>query len=414
MKSRRQQSVSRTTLQRLAISLFLLSTTPATVWAGAWTVPRNRWYAEYFYRVLESKTEFNAYRNTSRRAKTAIYRDIRNEWKLEYGLTDWWNVLASLPYISSHYRDDNVDLLRTGVGDIYLRTKLRALEDPLVTSVQFSWKIPGAYDPRKNPIGDGQFDFESRLQLSRSWVFRPYEARVPVRVSHAAPHPRRAAAARPGAKTRKEALRDAILVAQLYQRGMRLADAGQLAQARPWMRAVVETDPQHVEAWQWLFTRAIEVAEGSDTSSVRVMPVTAETVMPIITPPSLSSSTVLDTETRYAGTAFVNLEGGFTARNEDPANEFPLFVEAGFTPFKRLMLVGSIDSVLSVKSTHEDREDYAKWGIRAIVNVRGDGFASIFRTGGPTINLEAGFNDIFAGRNTTDGYEVFGKVGIFF
>ena len=119
-------------------------------------------------------------------------------------------------------------------------------------------------------------------------------------------------------------------------------------------------------------------------------------------------------ETRYAKVAFVNVEGGFTARADTPANEFPTFLEAGFTPLKRVMLIGSLDSVVSVNSTNEDEENFSKWGLRGILNLRGDGFASVFRSGGPTVNFEVGYNDIFAGRNTADAFEIFGKLGVFF
>ena len=122
-------------------------------------------------------------------------------------------------------------------------------------------------------------------------------------------------------------------------------------------------------------------------------------------------------ETRYARLAYLNFESAFTARAEEPANEFPLYAEAGFTPWKRLMLVGSLENVVSVRSTHEQKEDFMKLGIRAIINVWGDGFASIFRRAQqhqPNVNFELGYNDIVTGRNTDDAIEVFTKVGIVF
>ena len=100
-------------------------------WAGAWTLPRNRWYVEYFYRYFGSKRTFDQDGDSGRRPNAGFFSDIRNEFKLEYGLTDWWTLLASVPYISSHYRDDNVDLLRTGVQDIYLRQKFRIWNRPV-------------------------------------------------------------------------------------------------------------------------------------------------------------------------------------------------------------------------------------------------------------------------------------------
>ena len=123
---------------------------------------------------------------------------------------------------------------------------------------------------------------------------------------------------------------------------------------------------------------------------------------------------VSKTDTRYRGVAFINAEGGFTARYREPANEFPLYLEAGITPVQRFMVVGTVEGVLSVRSTHEQIENFAKWGVRGIWNVRGDGFDSIFKSGRATVNVEVGFNDVFAGRNTADAFEVFGKVGVSF
>ena len=383
------------------------------VWAGAWTVPKNRWYAEYFYRYFGSKKLFDSEGDSNRRPKAGLSEDIRNEWKLEYGVTDSFNVLASLPYISAHYRDDGIDLLRTGVGDIYVRTKFRMLQDPIVSSMQFSWKIPGAYDPKKNPIGDGQFDFESRLLLSKSWTFWPYQAVVS---SSSAPRPsaRPRLASRPhGPATREAALRDAVVTAELYQRGVRLSEAGRDVEAAKYFRAVLASDPTHEAAKQWLFQDAMAASDERTRTprGARSVPVRADVMEPIYgTPPKPR-----ETQTRYAGVAFVNLEGGFTARAEEPANEFPIYLEAGITPWKRLMVVGTLESTLSVKSTHEDTEDWAKWGVRGIFNLWGDGFATIFRESRrPTVNLEVGYNDVFAGRNTADAFEIFGKVGVSF
>lgn len=408
---------------------------PSTAWGGAWTVPRHRWYAEYFWRYFGSKKTFDNEGNSSRRPTTATFRDIRNEWKLEYGLTNWLNLLASAPYISSHFRDDNIDLLRTGVGDIYVRTKLRALTKPVVTSAQFSWKIPSAYDPRENPIGDGQVDFESRLQLSRAFVFAPYK--VPA-TRHAGKPPAAASANPPSASppealmatpperfgpphetamTRDEAIREAIISAMLYKQAKRLWEEGRWAGAKQWLRAVLENHPLHEEALRLYH----EIVQQAEAATIPTPPLTFASLDQRPTPPEqappprVPDDEDVAMETRYAGVAFVTVEGAFTARNEDPANEFPLFVEAGFTPLKRLMLIGSFESVTSARSTHEQEEDFAKWGIRAVVNLWGEGFASVFRTErGATVNAEFGYNDIVLGRNTADAFELFFKLGIFF
>lgn len=325
-------------MRRLAALFLFLCLSPSAAWAGAWTVPKNRWYTEYFFRYFGSKKEFDAHGDTSRRAKSASFRDFRNELKLEYGVTDTFNVLAAVPYQASRYKDSNVTLHNQGAGDTYLRAKTRLIKEPFVGSLQMSWKIPG-YDTDESPaLGDGQFDYELRAQASRAFLFSPYTVTY--------------------TRNRETAIQKAVSAA-----------------------------------------RRILKIRSADSSAIE--------------PPRLNYEAV-ETETRYAKVAFFNAEAGFTARRKAPANEVPLVAEAGFTPLKRLMLIGSLESVLSLKSTHEQEEDFSKWGLRAVVNVWGEGFASIFREGKSTVNLEIGYNDIFAGRNTADAYEIFTKVGVSF
>ena len=404
---------------------------PSPAWAGAWTVPKNRWYVEYFYRYFRSKKQFNSEGDSHRLPKVGLSEDIRNEWKLEYGVTDWFNLLASLPYISAHYRDDNTDLLRTGIGDMYLRTKFRLLNhpmgergEPLVGSVQFSWKI-APYNRKRNPLNDGQFDFESRLMLSKSWVFSPYQATVPVQAQSQArdqglsiqrllaTDPSDAASLTASSASRDTAMREAFLVAELYQRGQRLYDRGRYREAAQWLKAAVQTDPSNHTAQELLVANAVAAADAYEGAHLGYRTAAYERAPVLAALPADTGAT--KTEMRYAHIAFVNVEGAFTARRGAPANEFPIVLEAGFTPWKKLMLVGSVDSVISGKSTHEETEDFAKWGLRAIVNLWGDGFGNVFReSAGPTVNFEFGYNDVFAGRNTADALEVFGKIGVFF
>ena len=74
---------------RIALTIIGVWAITPRAWAGAWTLPANRWYVEYFYRYFGSKHEFDSEGNSGRRANTAVFSDIRNELKLEYGLTNW-------------------------------------------------------------------------------------------------------------------------------------------------------------------------------------------------------------------------------------------------------------------------------------------------------------------------------------
>ena len=398
--------------------LFSLGMAPSA-WAGAWTLPRNRWYVEYFYRYFGSKQTFDQGGDSGRRPSAGFFSDIRNELKLEYGLTDWWTFLASVPYISSHYRDDNVDLLRTGVQDIYLRHKFRIWNrpvfapTPLVASAQLSFKIP-AYQEEKNPLGDGQFDVESRLQLSQAWLFSPASSPGPSAQAETVIAPPRRLASLPEARsepmTREDAIRSAFLEAELMRKGVRRYNAGNYEEAAKWFQAVLEQDPAHAEVQRIVLNHAARVMQREAQRRGEPILVGEDALEPMFEHEAGADGA----HTRYTKVAFVNVEGGFTARADAPANEFPTFLEAGFTPFTRLMLIGSLDSVVSVNSTNEDEENFSKWGLRGILNLWGDGFASVFRNGGPTVNFEVGYNDIFAGRNTADAFEIFGKLGVFF
>lgn len=402
----------------LAAALLLVPVLPAApAWAGAWTVPKNRWYVEYFWRYFYSKHQYDASGDSSRRPTTGRFTDIRNELKLEYGLTDWWNLLASAPYISSHYRDDNVDLLRTGVGDINLRTKFRVwnrptmFKNPTVVSTQFGVKIPDAYDVNQDPLGDGQWDLESRVMVSQAWQFRaPFgNPKLPLpskdwwRGADAAP-------AVP-APTREAAIRDAVLLAELVQRGTALHEAGRTAEAVPFLQAALASEPEHEIVLTLVLNHAARMMAQAEAEAHGGWMLAAADRLELVQEEPIIPAEATDLD----GVAFVNFETGYTARAEDPANEVPLFAEVGFTPMKRLMLIGSLDAVVGDRHTGEDIENFAKWGVRAVINVMGDGFASIFKTTGePTVNIEIGYNDIFAGRNTADAWELFGKVGVFF
>ena len=405
----------------LAAALLVLPAASST-WAGAWTVPRDRWYFEHFYRYYGSKNTFDNRGDSSRRTKTAHFSDIRNEWKLEYGLTNWLNLLVSAPYQSAHYRDDSVDLLNSGVGDIYVRAKLRPFVQPVTTSVQFSWKIPSAYDPKVSPgLGDGQVDFESRLLLSKAFVYWPDDIPVVHREDGTTDEPGREpppppkttrpspAASSRATPDRDTAMREAVMTAEMYQRGRQLLAEGRVREAAAWLRAVLENEPPHQDARNLL--RQI------DPEAEAALPPPAPDHAPGANLVTASANDTIVMETRYNGIAFLNLEGAFNARNEEPANEFPMVFEAGFTPFKdlkRLMLVGRLDSVVGAGSTHEAIENWLKWDVRAVLNLWGDGFASVLRGGHRTVNLEVGYSDVLAGRNTADSFEVYGKLGFFF
>ena len=317
------------------------------------------------------------------------------------------------------------------------------LEEPLVTSLQVGVKIDEAYDRNDSPaLGDGQVDVESRLLLSRAFPYAPYEVKVRKQTPPAPPSSRetsqeatsRPLGSRPPRADRRHATEpESDVVSFLYRLAQELRQAGRLDDAAHELRKLLLLAPDHRKARKELAQReslqgsarerAIEeaVARQSrrpidrDQAIIEALSQThAQAAQRLPTPIEEVPVEPFETEIRYGGVAFFNMEGGFTVRDKDPANEFPLFLEAGFTPIRRLMLVGSLESVRCLKSTNEQEEEFSKWGLRVILNVWGEGFANVFHTGHPTVNVELGYNDIFAGRNTADAFEIFAKLGIFF
>ena len=68
--------------------------------AGAWTVPKNRGWSEYYMKWDYGKEEFTAEgkRKQLGRGKDARSWEFVMEPKLEYGITDWLNFQFGMEY----------------------------------------------------------------------------------------------------------------------------------------------------------------------------------------------------------------------------------------------------------------------------------------------------------------------------
>lgn len=146
---------------------------PADLFAGAWTVPEGHWYIESYSKYYWADSDFNADGKKTPKANNGFYEEIRTELKAEYGLRDNLNLLLSLPFKHASYEDDNGTSTTTGLEDLWLRTKFRLTQEPVVSSLIFGAKFPAGYDENDSPaLGDGQIDGEIKFLVGKSFPSR--------------------------------------------------------------------------------------------------------------------------------------------------------------------------------------------------------------------------------------------------
>ena len=97
---------------------------------------------------------------------------------------------------------------------------------------------------------------------------------------------------------------------------------------------------------------------------------------------------------------YTSVESGFTFRQKIPSNEIPFSAELGFYPHPKILLKGYITGINSMKSSGEQEEDLYKWGSSVGFTLIGDGSATTLRNK-KALTLEAGYEEVFAGKNTS-------------
>jgi hypothetical protein len=167
-----------------------------SAFAGAWTVPKDHVWAEYYMKWNYSKESYNERGNTTSLTSggTNAFRawEFVQEPKLEFGVTDYLNLLYSMEFKEGHYKEyDRPDdwgpfsHKNGGLTNIKIGGKWRFLEKPLVMSLQgrffiypgygnyVSEKPDGGEDgyPYQPGIGRGDDAFELRWLMGQSFQF---------------------------------------------------------------------------------------------------------------------------------------------------------------------------------------------------------------------------------------------------
>ncbi|MDP2942072.1 MAG: hypothetical protein Q8O36_00945 [Candidatus Omnitrophota bacterium] len=130
-------------------------------------------YNKYYWH----NSQFNADGDKTRWGYGGRYTEWMSELKAEYGLTDRFNLLASIPYKHAIWRDHFNHDVSSDVGDSWVKAKYRFFDEttmPFVFSGQGGIGIHGPYDPHDSPaLGSHEIAGEIRLIASRSFSILP-------------------------------------------------------------------------------------------------------------------------------------------------------------------------------------------------------------------------------------------------
>lgn len=92
---------------------------------------------------------------------------------------------------------------------------------------------------------------------------------------------------------------------------------------------------------------------------------------------------------------YTKLEFGFRARDEEPANEIPYFFELGFNLTPKLILKTTVDGQKALNHRGQMDEDWTKATFGPIIKIN------------EAFNLEFGYGNTFAGKNTAAAEEAY-------
>lgn len=138
--------------------------------AGAWTQEKGASYHQFTLNLYYADRYFDDAGHEQDMADNGEFRDINVSYYGEYGLMDRLTVFGAAAYKELTYEDDTVESDSYGVSDIDLGLRFKLMDSNLgIVSVQTLVKVPEAYDEDDEvPLGNGQYDFECRLQYGKS------------------------------------------------------------------------------------------------------------------------------------------------------------------------------------------------------------------------------------------------------
>ncbi|MEO1035117.1 MAG: hypothetical protein AAFX44_06105 [Pseudomonadota bacterium] len=148
----------------VAVGGALVFSAQQQAFAGAWTLPQGDSYNKFGIAFFESDDTFGPSVDGFEE-----FTDITLNYYAEYGITDNITLFGQIPLRETTNTIAGVETENSGVGDVDIGFRFNLLNEKNVLALQLLYKTPFAYnDDDELPLGNGQADFETRLQYGRS------------------------------------------------------------------------------------------------------------------------------------------------------------------------------------------------------------------------------------------------------
>lgn len=151
-------------MKQLTLFAALAMCLQSFAFAGAWTPEEGTGYHKFAANSLQTGRSFG---EAEPGFEEFVDRNVT--YYFEYGLRDDLAFIASIPFKDLSRRDNGIRTDNSGIGDVELALRYNLATEPFVLSAQLLLKAPYFYDRDDSlQLGNGQEDFEFRLQLGKS------------------------------------------------------------------------------------------------------------------------------------------------------------------------------------------------------------------------------------------------------
>lgn len=141
---------------------------------GAWTLQKGQIYAELYTKYYWHNHQFDNGRHKKRWDYEGKYNEVRTELKLEYGLTDRYNLMLYTVAKEALWKDSFKSSSRKGFVETWPGVKYLLFTEPFIGSLQVKAKFPLHYSEEAVPaIGTHQIDGEIKLLTAQPWPKLP-------------------------------------------------------------------------------------------------------------------------------------------------------------------------------------------------------------------------------------------------
>ncbi|MBF0211403.1 MAG: hypothetical protein HQK68_11020 [Desulfamplus sp.] len=144
--------------------------TSSNLFAGAWTMEKNKSYHRFAANYYFADKEFDQNGESRSMVSNSEFRDFNLNYYVEYGILDQLTAIASLYYKDLRKEDYRFIYDTRGVGDFDLGLRYQLHSGKIgVFSVQGMLKVPELYDEDDAlALGNGQYDYEIKFLYGRS------------------------------------------------------------------------------------------------------------------------------------------------------------------------------------------------------------------------------------------------------